>query len=203
MSLSIMSKAYKLLAVAAFAALIASTCAQTQTGTFISTEGTGTAAGSAAATSTGAGGFQTSQQQATTQPQPTTTQPQQQPTAAPEEPPTPPAPPVELPSTTLDLEPFNTIALCVPVSLLVLPTTATDAQQPYSLTLEAEDPVQQGLQAQVTPEGILSITSVANFTTNQPIRLTVGLPADQLTAVQHNGPGKLAGLDVMFAVSYR
>lgn len=71
------------------------------------------------------------------------------------------------------LQPFNKVQIKVPFNVLVAPSSK------YQLTLEAEPAVRASVVADVS-EGSLSLGTSAPFSTTKPVKVTVGLPADQL-----------------------
>ena len=89
-----------------------------------------------------------------------------------------------LPSETRPLQPFSSVALCAPLNLLIKP----DPGNNYAFTVAAEQAVLPNVKAVVGPDAVLSVTANGPITTNQPIQLTVSLPANALTAIAHNGP---------------
>ena len=162
------------LRLAAVALLLGSGLAQTTS--FVSTSGTGQASASSQSFSTG-----TVLPDSTLRPPPA---PAPQPAAAA----APPAAP--LPSSTQTLQPFTAVSLCAPINLLVVPN-ATDN---YSFTVTAEEGVQGRVSAEVGAGGVLAITASGPFATNATLQLTASLPAGQLAAFNHYGPGKEACL---------
>lgn len=74
---------------------------------------------------------------------------------------------------TRALQPFHTLQIKVPFNVLVAPSLK------YQLTLEAEPAVRASVVADVS-EGSLSLGTSAPFSTTKPVKVTVGLPADQL-----------------------
>ena len=67
------------------------------------------------------------------------------------------------------MHPFNAVRVCVPFNVLITP--AASANQ-YQVVLDADEPVQQSLQATVA-NNVLSLGVSGNFQTNNPIKLTV------------------------------
>lgn len=84
------------------------------------------------------------------------------------------------------LQPFNRVAVCAPFTVLVEPSTL------YQLTIDAEAPVRSAITTLVD-EGTL-LVEASSFSTDLPIKVTVGLPAGALTAVTNRGafPGVVA-----------
>lgn len=70
---------------------------------------------------------------------------------------------------TRAMHPFSAVRVCVPFNVLVNP--AASANQ-YQVVLDADDPVQQSLQATVA-NNVLSLGVSGNFQTSNPIKLTV------------------------------
>ena len=71
---------------------------------------------------------------------------------------------------------FNKVAICAPVNAKITPGSG------YSYQLDADDSVKAALKLTVSG-GSLSVETEADFTAQQPIKLTIELPADQLTGV--------------------
>lgn len=100
--------------------------------------------------------------------------------------------PAMAPATPQPLPPFSAIVLCVPFNVLIAPGD-------YSLTVDAEPAVASAIQGNVT-RGVLALQT-ASFSTNQPINVTINLPADRLGSLAHYGvlssvwvnPGEWAG----------
>jgi hypothetical protein len=67
--------------------------------------------------------------------------------------------------------------VCVPYNVLI------EAGSGYSISLDAEQGVKNALRAGVVA-GVLRLQSQGDFSTRQPIKLTVTLPANQLQSVQ-------------------
>jgi hypothetical protein len=80
---------------------------------------------------------------------------------------------------TRALDPFSRVALCVPFTVLVQPSSA------YQLTVDAETAVQQAVSVLI--DGDTLILESSAFTTQQQIKVTVGLPASKLSAVTARG----------------
>ena len=80
---------------------------------------------------------------------------------------------------TRALDPFSRVALCVPFTVLVQPSSA------YQLTVDAETAVQQAVSVLI--DGDTLILESSAFTTHQQIKVTVGLPASKLSAVTARG----------------
>ena len=78
------------------------------------------------------------------------------------------------------LQPFNKLQIKVPFNVLVVPNPR------FQLTLEAEPDVRAAVVATVT-DGSLSLGTAAPFSSTRPIRVTVGLPADQLRVLNLAG----------------
>jgi hypothetical protein len=162
-----------IIAATAFALLISGSFGQAQSAGFTSTS-SGTGSSSQSSSSSATGTSTSPQQGATTQPQQ-----QQQPAA------------VTLPIDYRQVQPFSAVALCAPINLRILPnTTSTTPENAYAFTVSAEADILSKIQAQVGPDGILSITASGPFTTNQTVQLTASLPPDALNAIVHSGPSK-------------
>ena len=84
------------------------------------------------------------------------------------------------------LEPFNRVALCAPFTILVEPAVG------YQLTIDAEADVRSAITTLVDTETLL--VEASGFTTQYPVIVTVGLPANELSAVTNRGtfPGLVA-----------
>ncbi|KAK9915704.1 hypothetical protein WJX75_002879 [Coccomyxa subellipsoidea] len=79
-----------------------------------------------------------------------------------------------------DVQPFKTIRVCQPFNVLVSPSSQANQ---YQIVLEADDSVGRALQASVA-DGVLSLGVSGRFSTPNPIKLTVKLPASQLERVE-------------------
>lgn len=170
-SLNMRSKAC-FLAVVAMGLLVSSAFGQAQSS--ISLSGPGSASSSSTSTSsTSQGASQTATGMQTSTSGPASTP--QQPAA------------VTLPSTTITLQPFSTVALCAPINLLIAPNSTANG---YAFTVSAEQGVVPNIKAEVGPSGVLAITASGPFTTNQTVQLTASLPPDALNAILHSGPSK-------------
>ena len=84
------------------------------------------------------------------------------------------------------LQPFNRVAVCAPFTVLVEPAAL------YQLTIDAEATVRSAITTLVDANSLL--VEASSFSTNVPIKVTVGLPAGALTAVTNRGafPGIVA-----------
>lgn len=80
---------------------------------------------------------------------------------------------------TRPLDPFTRVALCVPFTVLVQPSTG------YQVTIEAESAVREAVTALI--DGNTLILEASAFTTQQQIKVTVGLPASNLSSVTARG----------------
>lgn len=78
------------------------------------------------------------------------------------------------------LQPFSRVQIKVPFNVLVAPSPH------FQLTLEAEPDVRAAVVAAVS-NGSLSLGTAAPFSSTRPIRVTVGLPADQLRVLNLAG----------------
>ena len=97
---------------------------------------------------------------------------------------------------TTDVKPFTNgkeynflrfrVAICSPMVILVEPATQ------YQVTIDAEATVRSAITTLVD-EGTL-LVEASSFSTNNPIKVTVGLPAQGLTSVTNRGayPGVVA-----------
>lgn len=93
---------------------------------------------------------------------------------------------------TRELDPFTGVRLCAPVNILVTPSESKEVTDPnYTVTVEGEKDVIDGIVTEVNAVGILSITVVGNFSTNQLIKIIVSLPKTELASLNHRGPGTL------------
>lgn len=84
------------------------------------------------------------------------------------------------------LEPFNRVALCAPFTILVEPAAG------YQLTIDAQSDVRSAITTLVDTQTLL--VEASGFTSLYPVKVTVGLPANQLSAVTNRGafPGLVA-----------
>lgn len=109
----------------------------------------------------------------------------------------PAAPAAALPETATrplggvtPLAPFSRILSCLPLSLLIRPTTgssaaAQDGSPAYRLQLDTEDAgIAAALDYNVSADGTLLLSLAPNITTNSCASVTVGLPADALREVR-------------------
>lgn len=81
--------------------------------------------------------------------------------------------------------PFAGINLCAPINLFITP----NASQGYSFTAEGETSAINNIKAAFNDSnGLLYITATGPIITNQTLKLTVSLPASNLTVLHHNGP---------------
>ena len=71
--------------------------------------------------------------------------------------------------TTKTVGRFNAVSVCVPFNVLITPSASTNQ---YQVLLDADDSVQQTLQATVG-NNVLSLGVSGNFQTSNPIKLTV------------------------------
>jgi hypothetical protein len=79
---------------------------------------------------------------------------------------------------------FTKIAICAPLSVLILPTPAkANASSPYTIVgsdygavIEAEDSVVKSLAFEVLADGWLSISTTKSFSTEQPVKLQASPP---------------------------
>ncbi len=159
-----------IITVVALVLLISSGFGQTQS-TFTSTSGEGsTSQSSSSASSTGTSTSSPQQEGATPQ-----QQQQQQ---------------VSLPTETRQVQAFSAVALCAPINLRILPnTTSTTPENAYAFTISAEQDVLDKIQADVdAATGVLSITAMGPFSTNQTVQLTASLPHNALNSITHSGP---------------
>ena len=78
------------------------------------------------------------------------------------------APSAALPIAVVGTQPFNTIQVCVPVNVLVVPSNGTN----YTVTGQAESSVLQAL-VPVVANGTLQLQSNGNFSTGTSISLQV------------------------------
>ena len=169
------SKAH-FLTITVLSLLVSSAFGQTQSS--ISLSGPGSASSSSSSTSSSSQGTsQTATGMQTSTPGPSTGA-----TPAAARPPE-----VTLPSSTLSLQPFTTIALCAPINLLIVPNSTANG---YAFTVTAEQGVLSNIIAEVGPSGVLAITATGPFTTNQTVQLTASLPPDALNSIIHSGPSK-------------
>ncbi|BDA44399.1 hypothetical protein COCOBI_05-5830 [Coccomyxa sp. Obi] len=81
---------------------------------------------------------------------------------------------------TKAVQPFNSIRVCQPFNVLVSPSSQANQ---YQIVLDADDSVGRALQASVSG-GVLSLGVSGRFSTNNPIKLTVQLPASQLQRIE-------------------
>ena len=77
--------------------------------------------------------------------------------------------------TESKLAAFTRVQLCVPFTVAIQPGAR------HELTLEAERAVQDSVRASVTG-GLLKLTSRGDYSSAQPIKCTITLPADQLAS---------------------
>ena len=86
------------------------------------------------------------------------------------------APPAELPVASLTVPAFSSIDACLPVNVLVVPTTSTK----YTVTAGAEQGVLQALSASVEA-GVLYLQSYGRYNTSNivtlQVRFTLAMPA--------------------------
>ncbi|GAB4823601.1 hypothetical protein N2152v2_010647 [Parachlorella kessleri] len=80
---------------------------------------------------------------------------------------------------------FNQVRVCVPYAVKLAPGAA------YSVRIDAETPVQDAFRATVT-SSTLKLASIGDFSTQQPIKVTVTLPAEALRSVASVGTVVLA-----------
>lgn len=96
-----------------------------------------------------------------------------------------PAAPAPGPATTMSqvetraLDPFSRVATCVPFTVLVQPSTG------YQLTVDAEPSVHQAITTLI--DGNTLILEASALNTIQQIKVTVGLPASNLSAITARG----------------
>lgn len=79
------------------------------------------------------------------------------------------APAAQLPVASLTVPAFSSIDVCLPMNVLVVPTTSTD----YTVTAGAEQGVLQALSASVEA-GVLYLESYGMYSTNNIVTLQVG-----------------------------
>jgi hypothetical protein len=79
----------------------------------------------------------------------------------------------------LTLTPFSRVALCAPFTVLVEPSEG------YQVTIDADDAVKQAITTLVDGSTLLLESNA--FTTTNPIKVTVGLPATALSAITARG----------------
>ena len=87
--------------------------------------------------------------------------------------------------STLNPGIFNQVRVCVPYAIKVAPGAA------YSVQIDAEKAVQDAFRASVT-SGTLKLASIGDFSTQQPIKVIVTLPAEALRSVASVGDVVLA-----------
>ncbi|RMZ55872.1 hypothetical protein APUTEX25_003838, partial [Auxenochlorella protothecoides] len=85
---------------------------------------------------------------------------------------------------TIPLTAFSNISICTPLNTLVLPGPAGQ----YGIVLSGEPEVLAEIDASVTGQ-VLSIVLNGPIDTSQEVKVTVMLPADALSAVEHYAPG--------------
>lgn len=85
---------------------------------------------------------------------------------------------------TLPLPAFSNISICTPLNTLVLPGPAGQ----YGIVLSGEPEVLAEIDASVNGQ-VLSIVLNGPIDTTQEVKVTVMLPADALSAVEHYAPG--------------
>ena len=80
---------------------------------------------------------------------------------------------------TRPLDPFSRVAVCVPFTVLVQPTTG------YQLTIDAEAGIHDAITTLI--DGNTLILEASALSTKQQIKVTVGLPASNLSAITARG----------------
>ena len=85
---------------------------------------------------------------------------------------------------TIPLTRFNTVSLCAPLNILVQPGSANE----YGVVVDGEEAVAEQIWANVS-DGTLAISLAGPINATMRVQITVMLPADQLQAVVHAGPG--------------
>eukprot|EP01023_Acetabularia_acetabulum_P037545 TRINITY_DN3568_c0_g1_i1.p2 TRINITY_DN3568_c0_g1~~TRINITY_DN3568_c0_g1_i1.p2 ORF type:complete len:332 (-),score=63.45 TRINITY_DN3568_c0_g1_i1:1806-2801(-) len=88
---------------------------------------------------------------------------------------------------TEKLEPFSSIRVCVPYTIQV---SVSDSKNPYVVELDVDQDVYDAFTAEVSL-GELTLTSIGDFDTGNPIKVTVKLPADKLAMVHAQGFGSI------------
>ena len=79
--------------------------------------------------------------------------------------------------STINLQPFSDIQVCVPFNVAVQPGPT------YAVQIAAEAAVKNAFKATVGAGGVLSLQTVGGFTTTQPIQCIVSLPKDKLSKI--------------------
>lgn len=89
---------------------------------------------------------------------------------------------------------FTQIQVCAPIYVKVVPDTGLDPNSTYSVVVEGSKVVSTAIRAPVdNSTGTLKIMSKRDYSTKQPIKVTVFLPAAELAGVSFSG---LAGLAI-------
>ena len=81
----------------------------------------------------------------------------------------------QAPTETRQLPAFTRVQLCVPFTVAIQPGAG------HELRLEAERAVQDAVRADVSG-GLLTLSSQGDYSSAQPIKCTLTLPADQLAS---------------------
>ena len=81
----------------------------------------------------------------------------------------------QAPTETRQLPAFTRVQLCVPFTVAIQPGAG------HELRLEAERAVQDAVRAEVSG-GLLTLSSQGDYSSAQPIKCTLTLPADQLAS---------------------
>jgi hypothetical protein len=95
------------------------------------------------------------------------------------------------------LKPFNTVQACLPFNVLIAPSP--DAKS-YDIVVDADQAVKDSLRAGVDASGTLSLVVSGSFSTNNSIKVTVRLPANQLLGVTTSSA---VGADVVVSGAFR
>ena len=96
-------------------------------------------------------------------------------------------------SSTQSLPNFNNVTVAVPLNVMITPSSG------YSLVVDAEQQVMNALKATVS-NNVLNLESYGDFQSNQPIKIIVNLPQDQLSQVNNIASSNLVVVDTGFAV---
>ena len=84
--------------------------------------------------------------------------------------------------TTINLDPFSNVEVCVPFNVAIQPGPD------YAVQIAAEQAVKDAFKATIGSGGVLQLQTQGAFTTTQPIQCIVSLPASMLTGVTVTAP---------------
>lgn len=79
------------------------------------------------------------------------------------------------------LQPFSAVTICTPFGVLITPG-------PFQISLDADQSVKNAVTTSISNAGVLTIGTSEDFQTQQPVKLTVRLPATALKSVTVNAP---------------